>query len=99
MVKGMTINSADFKVLLRNFAGLVFSKHYNKMDYHLWRKVSISRPDDTTVFLEWDNDAVDITFGEESEWHHFAFGDNSFGDFIRENLLMTVKCKIILAAR
>lgn len=87
MVKSITINSADFKALLRNFAGLVFSKQYNKMDYHLWRKVSISRPDDTTVFLEWDNDAVDITFGEESEWHHFVFGDNSFGDFIRENLL------------
>ena len=83
----MTINSADFKALLRNFSGLVFSKQYNKMDYHLWRKVSISRPDDTTVFLEWDNDAVDIAFGEESEWHHFVFGDNSFGDFIRENLL------------
>lgn len=88
MVKSMTLDFADFKVLLHDFADLVSDKHYNKMDYHMWRKVSSSlRPDNTPVFIEWDNHAADITFGEESEWHHFVFGNNSFGDFMWENLL------------
>lgn len=88
MVKSMTLDFADFKVLLHDFADLVSDKHYNKMDYHMWRKVSSAmRPDNTPVFIEWDNHAVDITFGEESEWHHFVFGNNSFGDFMWENLL------------
>lgn len=88
MVKSMTLDFVDFKVLLHDFEDLVSDKHYDKMDYHMWRKVSSTlRPNDTCVFMEWDNHAVDITFGEESEWHHFVFGDNSFGDFMWENLL------------
>lgn len=88
MVKSMTLDFADFKVLLHDFEDLVSDKHYDKMDYRMWRKVSSTlRPDDMCVFMEWDNHAVDITFGEESEWHHFVFGDNSFGDFMWENLL------------
>lgn len=88
MVKSMTLDFADFKSLLHDFADLVSDKHYDKMDYHMWRKVSSTlRPDNTPVFIEWDNHAVDITFGEESEWHHFVFGNNSFGDFMWENLL------------
>lgn len=88
MVKSMTLDFADFKVLLHDFADLVSDKHYGKMDYHMWRKVSSTlRPNDISVFMEWDNHGVDITFGEESEWHHFVFGDNSFGDFMWENLL------------
>ena len=87
MVKSMTLDFADFKVLLHDFQNLVSDKHYDKMDYHMWRKVSSTlRSNDTSVFMEWDNHAVDITFGEESEWHHFVFGDNSFGDFMWENL-------------
>lgn len=88
MVKSMTLDFADFKILLHDFEDLVSDKHYDKMDYRMWRKVSSTlRPNDTCVFMEWDNHAVDITFGEESEWHHFVFGDNSFGDFMWENLL------------
>lgn len=88
MVKSMTLDFADFKVLLHDFEDLVSDKHYDKMDYHMWRKVSATlRQDDTCVFIEWDGHAVDITFGEEPEWHHFVFGDNSFGDFMWENLL------------
>lgn len=88
MVKSITLDFADFKVLLHDFQDLVSDKHYDKMDYHMWRKVSSTlRSNDTSVFMEWDNHAVDITFGEESEWHHFVFGDNSFGDFMWENLL------------
>lgn len=88
MVKSMTLDFADFKVLLHDFQDLVSDKHYDKMDYHMWRKVSsILRPNDISVFMEWDNHGVDITFGEEPEWHHFVFGDNSFGDFMWENLL------------
>ena len=88
MVKSMTLDFADFKILLHDFEDLVSDKHYDKMDYRMWRKVSSTlRPDDICVFMEWDNHAVDITFGEESEWHHFVFGDNSFGDFMWENLL------------
>lgn len=88
MVKSMTLDFADFKVLLHDFEDLVSDKHYDKMDYHMWRKISTTlRPNDLSVFMEWDNRAVDITFGEEPEWHHFVFGDNSFGDFMWENLL------------
>lgn len=88
MVKSMTLDFADFKILLHDFEDLVSDKHYDKMDYRMWRKVSSTlRPDDSCVFMEWDNHGVDITFGEESEWHHFVFGDNSFGDFMWENLL------------
>lgn len=88
MVKSMTLDFLDFKILLHDFEDLVSDKHYDKMDYHMWRKISSTlRPNDTCVFMEWDNHAVDITFGEESEWHHFVFGDNSFGDFMWENLL------------
>ena len=88
MVKGMTLDFVDFKVLLHDFEDLVSDKHYDKMDYRMWRKISSTlRPNDSCVFMEWDNHAVDITFGEESEWHHFVFGDNSFGDFMWENLL------------
>ena len=88
MVKSMTLDFVDFKVLLHDFEDLVSDKHYDKMDYRMWRKISSTlRPNDTCVFMEWDNHGVDITFGEESEWHHFVFGDNSFGDFMWENLL------------
>ena len=88
MIKSMTLDFVDFKVLLHDFADLVSDKHYDKMDYHMWRKVSSTlRSNDTCVFMEWDSHAVDIHFGEESEWHHFVFGDNSFGDFMWENLL------------
>lgn len=88
MVKSMTLDFADFKILLHDFEDLVSDKHYDKMDYRMWRKVSSTlRADDICVFMEWDNHAVDITFEEESEWHHFVFGDNSFGDFMWENLL------------
>lgn len=88
MVKSMTLDFVDFKILLHDFEDLVSDKHYDKMDYRMWRKVSSTlRPDDNCVFMEWDNYAVDITFGEKSEWYHFVFGDNSFGDFMWENLL------------
>lgn len=88
MVKSMTLDFAEFKALLHDFEDLVSDKHYDKMDYRMWRKVStVLRPIDLKVYIEWDNRAVDIIFGEESEWHHFVFGDNSFGDFMFENLL------------
>ena len=88
MVKSMTLDFVDFKVLLHDFEDLVSDKHYDKMDYRMWRKISSTLcPDDSCVFIEWDSHAVDIHFGEESEWHHFVFGDNSFGDFMWENLL------------
>lgn len=88
MVKSMTLDFVDFKNLLHDFEDLVSDKHYDKMDYHMWRKISSTlRSNDSHVFMEWDNHAVDITFGEEFEWHHFVFGDNSFGDFMWENLL------------
>lgn len=85
MFKNMKLNPTDFKILLQDFQELVYNKHYNKIDYRIWRK--ISSPNDSCVFIKWDNRTVDIAFEEESEWHHFVFGDNSFGDFIWENLL------------
>ena len=94
MVKSMTLDFTNFKVLLHDFADLVSDKYYEKMNYHIWREMFTSRPGNTTVFIEWDNQAVDITLEEEPEWHHFVFGDNSFGDFIWENLLKDQECKV-----
>ena len=88
MLKKITLKSADFKVLLHDFEDLVSDKLYYKMDYYMWRKISSAlHSNEICVFIEWDYHAVDITFGEESERHRFMFGDNSFGDFIWENLL------------
>lgn len=88
MLKSMILDFADFKILLHNFKDLVSDKHYDKMDYRMWRKISsILLSNDSCVFMEWDDYAVNITFGEGYERYYFVFGNNSFGDFIWENLL------------
>ena len=87
MVKSMRLTYSEFEALVHDFNDLVADKLYSKMDYHMWRKISCYREPESVVFIEWDNEAADLTFGEELEWHHFVFGDDSFGDFLLDNVL------------
>lgn len=87
MVKSMRLKYSEFSLFVEDFNDLVADKLYSKMDYHMWRKIACYREPDTVVFIEWDNEGADLTFGEEMEWHHFTFGDDSFGDFLKDNIL------------
>lgn len=87
MAKSMRLRYGEFELFVQDFNDLVADKLYSKMDYHMWRKIACYRNEDTVVFIEWDNEGADITFGEEAEWHHFVFGDDSFGDFLLDNVL------------
>ena len=87
MVRSVKLRYDDFRQSLQDFADLVVDECYEKMPYQMWRAVNKSRPANTNVFCEWDKHAIDIAFGDEPEYHHFCFGDNSFGDFLWENVL------------
>lgn len=87
MVKSMRLKYSEFELFVQDFNDLVADKLYSKIDYHMWRKIACYRNEDTVVFIEWDSEGADITFGEEAEWHHFVFGDDSFGDFLLDNVL------------
>ena len=87
MVRSVNLRYDDFRQSLQDFADLVVDECYKKMPYQMWRVINKSRPANTNVFCEWDKHAIDIAFGDEPEYHHFCFGDNSFGDFLWENVL------------
>ena len=91
MVRSVNLRYDDFCQTLQDFADLVIDKCYEKMPYQMWRAVNKSRPANTNVFCEWDRHAIDIAFGDEPEYHHFCFGDNSFGSFLWENVLPVVE--------
>ena len=91
MVRSVNLRYDDFCQSLQDFADLVVDKCYEKMPYQMWRAVNKSRPANTNVFCEWDRHAIDIAFGDEPEYHHFCFGDNSFGSFLWENVLPVVE--------
>lgn len=87
MVKSMRLKYSEFSLFVEDFNDLVADKLYTKMEYRLWRKIASYRDPDTVVFIEWDKVAADISFGEEPEWIHVVFGDDSFGDFLLDNVL------------
>lgn len=87
MVRSVNLRYDEFRQNVQDFADLVVDKCYEKMSYQMWRDINKSRPANTNVFCEWDKYAVDIAFGDEPEYHRFCFGDNSFGDFLWENVL------------
>lgn len=87
MVKSMRLKYSEFSTLVQDFKDLVADKLYSKMNYQTWRKISCYRESNTVVFIEWDDKGADLAFGEEMEWHHFTFSDNSFGDFLKKNIL------------
>lgn len=76
-----------FRTYLDDFADLVADKEYEKMSYKMWRILSKSRDTHSQVCLTRDEHGVDVIFDGEMEFHHFVFGDNSFGDFLLENVL------------
>lgn len=87
MVRTINFSYNEFSQNLQDFADLVIDKCYDKMPYSIWKTINKARPANTNVFCKWSKYAIDITFGDELEYHHFCFGDNSFGDFLRERIL------------
>lgn len=87
MVKSMRLTYAEFEAFFHDFKDLVADKLYSKMEYRMWRNLSSPRPEESVVFFEWDDEGVDMIFGDEPEWHHFVFGDDSFGDFFLDNIV------------
>lgn len=87
MVKSMRLTCREFDLFVQDFNDLVADKLYSKMEYRMWRKIACYREPDSVVFIEWDDKGADIAFGDEPEWHHFVFGDDSFGDFLLYNVL------------
>lgn len=87
MAQNAKLSYSEFKCLLHDFEDLVADKQFQKIEYRMWRAINKTRPDNSSVFMEWDDRFLDISFDGELEFHHFYFGDDSFGDFLWENCL------------
>lgn len=92
MMNETKIYFSKFQTYLYDFADLVADKVYDKMPYRAWRILSKPRYEGTYVHLMEgeDGSGVVVSFEGESERHAFIFGDNSFGDFLRDNVLKTL---------
>ena len=77
----------DFCVYLSAFEGSVYRGVSKKMDYHMWRKLKYDRENKTQVIIEKCGDSFIVIIGHEDEYHRFYRGDESFGDFLFENLI------------
>lgn len=77
----------DFCVYLSAFEGSVYRGVSKKMDYHMWRKLKCNRENKTQVIIEKCDDSFIVIIGHEDEYHRFYRGDESFGDFLFENLI------------
>ena len=77
----------DFCVYLSAFEGSVYRGVSKKMDYHIWRKLKYDRENKTQVIIEKCGDSFIVIIGHEDEYHRFYRGDESFGDFLFENLI------------
>ena len=83
------VNWLDFCVYLSAFEGSVYRGASKKMDYHTWRKLKYDRKNETQVIIEKCSDSFIVIIGHEDEYHRFYRGDESFGDFLFENLIDT----------
>lgn len=81
------VNWLDFCVYLSAFEGSVYRGASKKMDYHTWRKLKYDRKNETQVIIEKCGDSFIVIIGHEDEYHRFYRGDESFGDFLFENLI------------
>ena len=81
------VNWLDFCVYLSAFEGSVCRGVSKKMDYHMWRKLKYDRENKTQVIIEKCSDSFIVIIGHEDEYHRFYRGDESFGDFLFENLI------------
>ena len=77
----------DFCGYLSDFEDFVYDDVFHKMDYHMWRKLKYSRDNETQVIIEKCGDSFIVIIGHEDEYHRFCRGDESFGDFLFENLI------------
>ena len=78
----------DFCGYLSDFEDLVRDGEFHKMDYFTWRKLNRNRNNDTEVIIEKRHcDSFIVIIGHEDEYHRFGRGDDSFGDFLFENLI------------
>ena len=53
----------------------------------MWRKLKYSRDNETQVIIDKCGDSFVVIIGHEDEYHRFCRGDESFGDFLFENLI------------
>lgn len=77
----------DFCGYLSDFEDFVYNGVFHKMDYHMWRKLKYDRNNETQVIIEKCGDSFIVIIGHEDEYHRFCRGDESFGDFLFENLI------------
>lgn len=77
----------DFCGYLSDFEDFVYDGVFHKMDYHMWRRLKYSRDNETQVIIEKCGDSFVVIIGHEDEYHRFCRGDESFGDFLFENLI------------
>ena len=77
----------DFCGYLSDFEDFVYDGVFHKMDYHMWRKLKYNRDNETQVIIEKCGDSFIVIIGHEDEYHRFCRGDESFGDFLFENLI------------
>ena len=92
MGHNLQINYNTFQDMLIYFSGLVHEKKAEKMPYQMWRKLtSIPEGEFMNIFV--DDTYMELSiYGEDTEFPWvFRTGDNSFGDFLYENLLKHYK--------
>lgn len=77
----------DFCGYLSDFEDFVYDGVFHKMEYYMWRKLKYNRDNETQVIIEKCVDSFIVIIGHEDEYHHFYRGDESFGDFMFENLI------------
>jgi hypothetical protein len=77
----------DFCGYLSDFEDFVYDGVFHKMDYYMWRKLKYNRDNKTQVIIEKCGDSFIVIIGNEDEYHRFCRGDESFGDFLFENLI------------
>lgn len=77
----------DFCGYLSDFEDFVHDGAFHKMDYRMWRKLKYNRENETQVIIEKCVDSFIVIIGHKDEYHRFYRGDESFGDFLLENLI------------
>ena len=77
----------DFCGYLSDFEDFVYDGVFKKMEYYMWRKLKYNRDNETEVIIEKCGDSFIVIIGYEDEYHRFYRGDESFGDFLFENLI------------
>ena len=77
----------DFCGYLSDFEDFVYDGVFHKMEYYMWRKLKYNRDNETEVIIEKCGDSFIVIIGHEDEYHRFCRGDESFGDFLFENLI------------